>query len=593
MLAIRRGPRGPFPFRPIRPALARAGIALLAGCLVAVPAPPAAAQGTGRVVYQPPVEGPVVDGYRPPATPYAPGNRGIDYATVPGQPVGAAAEGEVVFAGRIGPSSHVVVLHADGIRTSYSFLETVDVARGQRVTAGQAVGTAGAVLHFGARAGEDYIDPSLLLASGPARVHLVPVPLRSPQDEARERNWLLELVADAVGLAWRGVEAGAEAGAAVDDALLWARESAVVAAAEAASLAGLAAVRGWEDLQAGVDALWDRSLLLAHYAGQLPISPVFAAHVLDRWKRAERFWASQEGCTPASQPAPAPPPGRRIAVLVAGFGSSSGEADVLGVDLASLGYGTGDMAQFSYAGGRAADVGALGGVPVSRYGPDDANGDLVESGRRLAELLDAIGAAHPGVPVDLIAHSQGGVVARLALSERSSAGKPVAHLVTLGSPHAGADLSTANSLLDATAAGDLAQAGVAHVSGGSIDGDSLAAEQLSETSEVITGLQEEPLPHGTRVTSVVARGDLTVTGLHGSLEGATNVMVPLDGAAAHAELPGSPLSRREIALALAGLGPSCRQLAGDLARAAALSVGEDALGFAVGFGALWSGPGSD
>lgn len=591
MRSFRRGPCRPVPRRSGLPALRPAAGALLAGCLVLVSAPPAAAQTSERVLYRPPVDGPVVDGYRPPVSPYAPGNRGLDYATVPGQAVGAAAEGEVVFAGRIGPSGHVVVLHADGIRTSYSFLDTVGVVRGERVVGGQNVGTAGAVLHFGARAGEEYIDPGLLLASGPPQVHLVPVPLRSPQDEARERSWLVELVAEAVGMAWQGVAAGAGAGQAVggalDDALVWAGEAAVVVAAEAASLAEVAAVEGWEYVEGEVETLWDQAVLLAHYAGQLPISPLFLAHVVDQWERAQRFRASQEGCTPAAEPPDPPPPGRRIAVMVGGFGSSSAGADVLNVDLASLGYDPEDVAQFSYAGGRVPDVGALAGVPTSDYGPDDANGDLAVAGRRLAGLLDAIGAAHPGVPVDVIAHSQGGVVARLALTDRGPSGEPVANLITLGSPHNGADVATANALLGTTTVGELAQAGATEVSGGSIDGASTAAAQLSETSELMDDLAKKPPPAGTRVTSIAARGDLTVTGLQSSLAGATNVMVSLEGLSAHAELPGSILTQREMALALTGQGPTCRDLAGDLALAAAMSLGEDALGLATGLGAIW------
>lgn len=587
MLSSRRGPRGPVPSRPGPPALVRVGLALLAGSLVVAAAPPVGAEAPEPVVYRPPVDGPVVDGYRPPESPYGPGNRGLDYATVPGEAVGAAADGEVVFAGRIGPSGHVVVLHADGIRTSYSFLDSVGVARGQRVVGGQAVGTSGPVLHFGARAGEDYIDPGLLLASGPAQVHLVPGPLRSPQAEARERSWLVELVADAIGVAWQGVDAGAAAGAAIGDALRWAGEAGVMAAAEAASLAELAATRGWETLRADADRLWERALLLAHYAGQLPISPLFLTHVLAQWERARRFLDSQEGCTPASLAPPPPPPGRRIAVMVAGFGSSSTAAEVRDVDLASLGYDVGDVAQFSYAGGRVPEVGSLEGVPTSDYGPRDANGDLATSGRRLAELLDAIATAHPGVPVDVIAHSQGGVVARLALADRDPTGEPVANLITLGSPHNGADAATANALLGTTTVGQLAQAEVTRRSGGSIDGASPASDQLAETSKVMEELRAEPLPQGTRVTSIVGRGDLTVTGLHGSMPGATNVMVPLGGITAHAELPGSVLSQREMALALVGQGPTCRDLAGDLALAAGLSMAEDALGLSTGLGAMW------
>src|SRR5438309_10248638 len=92
-----------------------AGLALLTVGL----APTAAADDAGYVA---PVDAPVVDGFRPPPQPWAPGNRGLDYATTPGAEVHAAADGEVVFAGAVADGLHVVVLHPDGIRTSYSFL---------------------------------------------------------------------------------------------------------------------------------------------------------------------------------------------------------------------------------------------------------------------------------------------------------------------------------------------------------------------------------------------------------------------------------------------------------------------------------------
>ena len=124
--------------------------------------------------YQPPVVAPVVDAFRAPRTPWAAGNRGIEYATVPGTPVGAAADGTVVFAGMVGGSLHVVVRHADGLRTSYSFLRTALVHRGDRVVRGEPVGTSGYRVHFGARMGDVYIDPALLFGgTGPPRVRLV------------------------------------------------------------------------------------------------------------------------------------------------------------------------------------------------------------------------------------------------------------------------------------------------------------------------------------------------------------------------------------------------------------------------------------
>jgi murein DD-endopeptidase MepM/ murein hydrolase activator NlpD len=131
--------------------------------------------------YRPPVDAPVVDPFRPPAARWAPGNRGIEYAPVPGTPVLAAADGAVVFAGMVGGSLHVVVEHPDGVRTSYAFLRTVLVRRGDRVARGRPLGTAGPTFHFGARVGDDYIDPARLFGeAGAARVHLVPDPDEPP-----------------------------------------------------------------------------------------------------------------------------------------------------------------------------------------------------------------------------------------------------------------------------------------------------------------------------------------------------------------------------------------------------------------------------
>ncbi|MBV9283175.1 MAG: M23 family metallopeptidase [Acidimicrobiia bacterium] len=165
---------------------------------------------------QPPVSAPVADPFRPPSTPYGPGNRGIDYATAPGTEVRAAADGEVVFAGQVGGTLHVVLFHGDGIRTSYSFLASTRVQRGDTVHQGQVLGaTSAQPFHFGARAGDAYVDPALLFTTGPPRVRLVPDSERRPQSESRERSGLLDSL---VGLGGKVVDA-AGAGA---DAVQWA-----------------------------------------------------------------------------------------------------------------------------------------------------------------------------------------------------------------------------------------------------------------------------------------------------------------------------------------------------------------------------------
>ena len=131
-----------------------------------------------------PVDGPVVKGFEQPITPYGPGHLGVHFAVAPNTPVRAAGAGTVTFAGVVAGAMHVVVQHANGWRTSYSFLATRAVVRGDAVTPGQILGTTGGrapghggdVLHFGLRIGDAYVDPMRLFAASglSGRVHLAP-----------------------------------------------------------------------------------------------------------------------------------------------------------------------------------------------------------------------------------------------------------------------------------------------------------------------------------------------------------------------------------------------------------------------------------
>jgi murein DD-endopeptidase MepM/ murein hydrolase activator NlpD len=123
--------------------------------------------------YQRPVEAPVVDSFRPPVHVGAPGNRGLEYDTTPGTPVRAAKAGTVTFAGPVGGSWAVTILHVDGLRTSYSFLAATAVAAGESVTVGQVIGLTGGSFHFGARVGDHYVDPASLFGPVRSRARLV------------------------------------------------------------------------------------------------------------------------------------------------------------------------------------------------------------------------------------------------------------------------------------------------------------------------------------------------------------------------------------------------------------------------------------
>ena len=472
------------------------------------------ARGIGR--YLPPVGPPLavlIGHFRPPPTPYAAGNRGVDYATVAGTPVVASAAGRVIFAGPVAGTLAVTLLHPDGLRTSYSFLATVVVGVGDEVDQGAVIATTGTFFHFGVRdpAGT-YLDPEALFA-GRLEAHLVP----------GADDGVPPLGTGPVGLA-------AEA-----EALL----------AEVAERAGAR--------DAHLSALAHELLALTP-----PVSLTTLALELDAWHR------SQQGCTPANV-VPTRPAGRRIVVLVAGVGSSDRSASIDEVRTAELGYAAGDVLRFSYNGGRAAGRpltpgGAAAAIAASRYEPADTGADLRSVADRLVALLGQLAAAAPGVPIDVIAHSQGGVVAHLALVQGAAEGRLPAQLgtvVTISSPHQGADLATGLAALRGTPLGAEALRVTGPTVGLPVDPDATSLAQMSETSDVSDELRR-PLPAGTHLLSIGAAGDLVVPWVRTLTPGASSALIDTGGFPTHGDLPGSAAVTREIALALAGRGPTCQ-----------------------------------
>lgn len=550
---------------------ATVAVAGFAGSIVppspAAAAPAAAVAGVAGVNYRPPVDAPIVDEYRPPANPWDPGNRGIDYATAPGTPVKAAAAGVVTFAGQVGGALHVVVLHADGIRTSYSFLATVGVRRGDQVVQGQPLGTSGPTLHFGARVGDSYIDPRTLFDDGPPRVNLVPDEPPRPAPEAAERAALAGIAAGRPGIPGARLaqpEGGSKPGW-LARARDWAGDRVATAGRSAPGWGRVAAFRVArtfaQRIAASVPAR--AAAALAGAASQLAAAGTY-------------WWHQRFRCTPRHLPPP-PLPERRIAVTVGGLGSTSSNDAIDELDTARLGYDEGDVQRFSYLGGSILD---------SPYAAEDTTVDIRTSARRLADLLADLHRRHPGVPIDILAHSQGGLVARQALAFELPADPgrypSVANLVTLATPHRGAKLATALSRLGSTLSGKAALAAVEGLGLAPYDLTAPSLGQLAEGSEFIRRLNQRPLPAATRVTSIGARGDLTVPAGQAHVPGATNTVVSVGGLLTdHDRLPGSEVAHREVALALAGEPPTCQDLwdvAADAAVSGAIGLAEDGLG---------------
>lgn len=202
--------------------------------------------------------------------------------------------------------------------------------------------------------------------------------------------------------------------------------------------------------------------------------------------------------------------------------------------------------------------------PAGTYAPEDTLGDVTERGRELADLIEHAAAARPGVPIDVYAHSLGGLVTRVALlelAERRDRGQSTAidalgPVATIGSPHRGADLATVAVLSEKGFVQDVAH--IRSLFDIPIDPYSPAARQLAETSALVQRLGVQGVPDGVELRTIAARGDLVVTADKADVDGRPAAIVDLSGPRAHAALPGDPDTTRELQLGLAGLPPACQ-----------------------------------
>ncbi len=164
---------------PKQQRLTRAGavVLVLLAVLLCAAATPAAAAPRWKAPLTPIS---VTRAFAPPPNPYAAGHRGVDLAGRPGEPILAAAEGEVSYAAQLAGRGVVVVTHGS-LRTTYEPV-TSSVKRGAHVVRGQPIGVletghagcpVSACLHWGLRRGESYLDPMTTL--GAAQIRLLPL----------------------------------------------------------------------------------------------------------------------------------------------------------------------------------------------------------------------------------------------------------------------------------------------------------------------------------------------------------------------------------------------------------------------------------
>lgn len=240
-----------------------------------------------------------------------------------------------------------------------------------------------------------------------------------------------------------------------------------------------------------------------------------------------------EPCASARPITGAPvPPNDNIAVLIAGIGSKTAggmSAELYGAGPELLGYPATKTYRFSYRSSNEPDLHV-------DYERSDTFGDLRSAGTRLRAMLRAVARRHPGRAVDLVAHSQGGIVARsyLQLAARSwDPGLPnVEHLVTFATPHGGAPLAAAPPVVARTATGKAALGLLSwwSKSGGPIpDPNAPSTAQLAPGSDLLDALGREDVLYGTRVLSLGIPNDLVVPADRARWSGHTSAVVAPDG----------------------------------------------------------------
>ncbi len=272
------------------------------------------------------------------------------------------------------------------------------------------------------------------------------------------------------------------------------------------------------------------------------------------------------------------------AMVVAGISSSGAAGDrgpTVDLDVTALGYheAEGEVRWFSYA----ADGGA--------YTADDTYGPLAVAARRLRAQLRAMQREEPGREVDLLAHSQGGVVVDWFLTHLYHPSDPtlppLGNVVTLSSPHQGAPLATAARAMDRGVLGGRVLEGLDALGADLPPADSAAVRDLAEQSPLMQHLWDHGLPDHVDFTTIGAPEDVVVPANRIAVPGATETVQPVDGLDQHGAIVRDPTALRAVRAALEHRAPPCVSLATALRSAVApvvISRTEQSVGSALSGG---------
>lgn len=253
--------------------------------------------------------------------------------------------------------------------------------------------------------------------------------------------------------------------------------------------------------------------------------------------------AYEQSCdSDADVTAPSGAPNDNVVVVVNGLGSDSDgprDSALYRHAVGLLGYPPARVYSFSYAG----TAGARFHQP---YEPADTFGGFGRAAARLRDLLRKVAARHPHSDVDLLAHSQGGLIARTFLQRLAQSWSPalprVDHLVTLATPHLGAPAADVPRRLEASLPGrwinDVAGF-AARATGLFPDPRAEAVMQLSPSSRFQELAAREDVAFGTRVLSLAVPDDFVVPAHRARFPHGENLTLPPTGGFAHSAIVSS------------------------------------------------------
>jgi triacylglycerol esterase/lipase EstA (alpha/beta hydrolase family) len=253
--------------------------------------------------------------------------------------------------------------------------------------------------------------------------------------------------------------------------------------------------------------------------------------------------------------ASAPPGGGgsgHLVLTVAGINSATDPATgrALDLDTARLGYHRDEVRSYSYA---------PDGGPYERGDTWRAIDASAEAVRR---QLRAMQREHPGREVDLVAHSQGGVVVTQFLLRHYDPGDPtlppIGTVVTLAAPLQGAPAATAAEQVRGSESGRAALDAADRVADGALPPTgATSTRELAEGSKVIRTVSRAPLPEHIDLTTIGGADDVVVPADHASRPGARSVPVDPAGVADHSGILRDRGALDAVRLALEGRGVPC------------------------------------